>query len=256
MKSKYKIANTIYMIHKNLQYGYKFKLLTLLILIFLQISVSGSNKVYVIHGFASPTLLMKKLERSVRKENYVVENYSYKSIVEDLDIIGKELYQQIKTCGYDTVSFVTHSMGALVVRSMLQYSIKDTIFPVIYRIVMIAPPNAGAEIADLYSSHDIMRKIFDPNLEHMTTDSGSYANKLPIPEDSEIGIIAGSRGKSYGYNLFIKGDNDGYLTPAKTKLGVEKDFIIVKGEHIFLTQKKKVCKLTTGFLRNGYFMVR
>jgi triacylglycerol lipase len=230
------------------------KFFAVLLLSIFQMSVFGSHKVFVIHGYGGSRLMMKKIDKSIRNENYITENYSYKSITDDLDTLGKYLYYKIKVSKYDTVSFVTHSMGALVVRSMVQYAIKDSHFPVIYRIVMIAPPNGGAEIADFYASFQILKKLLGPNVEHMKTDSASYATKLPIPYNSEIGIIAGVRGGSYGYNIFIKGDNDGLLTPERTKLSKEKDFIIVKGEHNFLTQKKHVCQLVVEFLKFGLFV--
>jgi hypothetical protein len=137
---------------------------------------------------------------------------------------------------------------------MLQYSLKDNDFPLIYRIVMIAPPNNGAEMADFYASFKILKKLLGPNVEHMKTDSGSYARKLPIPSNSEVGVIIGIRGRKYGYNPFIDGDNDGLLSPEKTRLGIEKDIAVIKNEHTVLTQKKVVCKLVIEFLRSGTFI--
>jgi hypothetical protein len=214
----------------------------------------GSHKIFVIHGYATPRIVMKKIDKCLKKANYATENYSYKSISVDLDTLGKQLYNIIEKSGYDSVSFVTHSMGALVVRSMLQYSIKDKSFPVIFRMVMIAPPNKGAEIADFYSSLFLVKKLLGPNVRHMTTDSGSYTNKLPIPNNSEIGIIIGIRGKKHGYNLFIKGDNDWVLTPEKTKLGIEKDRVFIKHRHIALLRQKIVCNLVIEFLASGTFI--
>jgi hypothetical protein len=228
----------------------------ILILAFVSFSIFGSHKVFVIHGYGSFRMMMNKIEKSIRNENYITENYGYKSIACDLDTIGKQLYYKIKNSEFDTVSFVTHSMGALVVRSMVQYAINDKDFPVIFRIVMIAPPNNGAEIADFYASFDILKQLIGPNVEHMKTDSGSYANTLPVPHNSEIGIIAGVRGGKFGYNIFIKGDNDGLLTPARTRLGVEKDYIVIKGEHNELPHKEQVIKLVVEFLKYGVFKSR
>ncbi len=216
--------------------------------------ISGSNKIYVIHGYGCPKLMMKRINKCLLKENYNTENYGYNSISEDLDSLGNDLYRNIQQSHIDTVSFVTHSMGALVVRAMLKYSLPDVSFPKINRIVMIAPPNEGAEIADFYSSFKILKLLLGPNIEHMRTDSGSYAKNLPIPYNSEVGIIIGIRGKVQGYNPFIKGDNDGFLTPKRTKLGIEKDVAIVKDDHGRLTQDKNVRKLIVEFLKTGTFI--
>jgi len=172
---------------------------------------------------------------------------------ENLDTLGRELYLDVKESDFDTISFVTHSMGALVVRSMLYYSQKDKNFPVIYRMVMIAPPNHGSEMADFGSSIEILKKIGGPNVTLMKTDSCSYANNLPIPYNSEVGIIVGSLGPNIGYNPFIEGDNDGLVTPEETKLGIEKDTAVVRGFHGLLPQRKIVCKQVIHFLKSGTF---
>lgn len=213
----------------------------------------GSYKVYVIHGYGGTTTMMSKIDKSIKNEHFITENFAYKSITVDLDSIGMELYLNIKRSGFDTVSFVTHSMGGLVVRSMLQYSQKDKNFPVIHRIVMLAPPNGGAEIADFFTKKPGMKRLLGPNVEHMRTDSNSYAHKLPIPNNSELGIIIGIRGKSKGYNPFIPSDNDGLLTPKSAKLGVEKEIVYVYEDHNIMTQKTLICKLVNDFLKLGKF---
>lgn len=230
------------------------KLIFVLIFILLTQTLFGSHKVYIIHGYGGTTTMMKKLEKSVKAAHYLTENFAYKSLTIDLDSIGKQLYLNIKKSGIDTVSFVTHSMGGLVVRSMLQYAFNDKQFPVIYRIVMIAPPNGGAEIADFFSSKKGMKKLLGPNVELMRTDSNSYAHKLPKPTHSEVGIIIGIRGKSTGYNPFIPNDNDGLLTPKSARLGNEKDLVYLNEDHNILTQKNIVCKLVVEFLQTGFFI--
>jgi hypothetical protein len=228
------------------------KYLVFVAFLFIQSLVFASHKIVLIHGFGGYRFTMNKIERSIRKQNFMTENYGYKSTT-DLDTLGKQLYCKIKLLKLDTVSFVTHSMGAMVVRSMLKYSENDKDFPEIFRIVMIAPPNSGTEVADFYASLKIFNFLLGPNIEYLRTDSDSYTNKLPKPYHSEIGIIAGIYGGECGYNPFIKGDNDGVVKPERTRLGIEKDFVAVKGEHSLLLNKKYVCKLTVEFLQSGSF---
>jgi len=68
-----------------------------------------------------------------------------------LDNLGRDLFKKIQKENIDTISFVTHSMGALVVRSMYQYMNASVHFPFIYRIVMLAPPNRGSKLVDYFS---------------------------------------------------------------------------------------------------------
>ena len=236
---------------KQLPMKQKFTTLIFLFIIFTTISYAN-HKVYVIHGFGGFALQMEKINQELIHEGYVTENYSYPSFTEELDSVGLDLYQKVKQDNYDTVSFVTHSMGALVVRSMYQYLDSTVHFPVIFRIVMLAPPNKGTEMADMYSNSTI-KFLLGPNVEHMKTDSSSYANKLPIPT-CEVGIIAGVRGKKPWFNPFLKEDNDGNVSLSLTTLGNEKDRIIVNAPHGLMTQQKKVIKLIIAFMKTGAFI--
>lgn len=215
--------------------------------------VFGSQKVAVLHGYACPKIVMKKLEKRIDKAGFDTENYRYKSISEDLDSLGKELYEHIRSLKTDTICFVTHSMGALVVRSMLNFSEKDSDFPVIYRIVMISPPNNGAEIADIGASMSGLKFLMGPNVEKLKTGSDSYTSHLPVPYRSEVGIIFGYTGNRHGYNPLIKGDNDGLLSPQCTSLGMEKDIAAVKTNHALIHRNKKVGNMVVAFLQKGNF---
>lgn len=231
------------------------KTLNILIVLILYASTLGysSQKVYLIHGYGSSTLLLNSIENYLKKNGFVTVNYSYSSIRDDIRKTGHDLYDRIKQDRIDTVSFVTHSMGALIMRALLTYSIKDSSFPVIYRIVMITPPNHGTELADFFSSSALFKFFLGPNVENMRTDSNSLANRLPVPLKSQVGIIAGERDDSTGYNPFIKGNNDGYLTPDEAKLSVEKDFRIIYQSHTMITQSREARRLVLSFLKHGTF---
>jgi uncharacterized alpha/beta hydrolase family protein len=210
--------------------------------------------VYLIHGFGAIQATMRGMERYLNKNGYSTTNWGYKSLSDSLPVIGKQLYTEILSRdAIDTVSFVTHSMGGLTVRSMLSYAQKDSSFPVIHRIVMLSPPNHGCELADFFAQSKIAKMIVGPNLDMMRTDSGTMANRLPVPEKSELGIIAGAKFDDTGYNPFIKGDNDGFMTHDKMKLGTEKDFITIREVHFFMPQNKDAKKYVLDFLENGRF---
>lgn len=213
----------------------------------------ASQRVYLVHGYGSPKFVLNKIARNLEKNGFQTINYGYPSITEDLGNLGHDLYLNLSRSGYDTVNFVTHSMGALVVRSMLRFVDESEKFPVIFRIVMIAPPNRGADIADLYVSKKLYKPFLGPNFKLMTTDSLSFANQLPVPKHSEVGIVVGIKGNERGYNHRIKGDNDGRIKPERTVLGNEKDKVVFHDEHTRLTQDSRVIKLVIEFLRKGSF---
>jgi len=216
--------------------------------------VSGEH-VYVVHGFGSNRLVMAGLCRFLEKNGYGVTNWGYNSISKAIPDIGKMLLAEIrKNNAADTVHFVTHSMGGLVVRAMLSEAKGDSSLPQIQRIVMLTPPNKGSELADFFSQFEILDWVLGPNLKHMRTDSASLANNLPVPKGKEVGIIAGARFDREGYNPIIDGDDDGFVSVGVTRLGTEKDFIVLPEGHVFIIHDKATQQNVLSFLRHGRFL--
>jgi len=232
----------------------KIKVILAALTIFCYTKSIASHQVYILHGWGNPKTIMNKVYKDVEKAGFNSINYAYPGLYEDIDSIGKRLYEDIMKDRPDSVSFVTHSMGGLVVRAMLKYSAADLLFPKIFRIVMIAPPNRGADIADFFKDAKSLKKLLGPNVEKMQTDSSSYANQLPIPYNTEIGVIVGRRHKDKGYNLLIEGDNDGLLAPERTFLGNEKDVAYVRYSHLGVIRRKEPRTLVVEFLKFGEFV--
>lgn len=212
----------------------------------------AKEKVVLVHGYACPRFVMNTLANRLRKGGFDVDNYPYPAIKVNLDKLGYDLYYHVRHSGLDSVSFVTHSMGGLVLRSMLQYAYKDASFPKITRIVMLAPPSNGAEMANWFSGRG-WRWLMGPNLYRMRTVENSYARQLPLPENTEVGVIAGIAKSKRGFNPFIKGNNDGVLSPQAARLGNEDSFLIIKCEHTTFLFKKRVSQLTLEFLKSARF---
>jgi uncharacterized alpha/beta hydrolase family protein len=213
---------------------------------------NASTKVYLIHGYGGLGIELKEIQKAINKKGFVSEIYSYPSLVKDVDSIGNILFNKIQKENFDTVLFVTHSLGALVVRSMYEHLDSLTSFPFIHRIVMIAPPNNGSPVADFFAQFSFVKHIIGPNINNITTNPLTGAGKYPIPT-CEVGLIAGSFGGKKGYNIFVKGDNDGVLIPEQTKMGIEKDVVFVKSGHIELLFNKKVKEYVISFLIFGAF---
>ncbi len=228
------------------------KIILLQLLIMTVPLIFATHKVYLIHGYAGSAVEMERLHKAIQKEGYICEIYTYPSMVDDIDTVSVHLYNKIRQENFDSVSFVTHSMGALVVRSLYNYLRNDSVFPGIYRIVMIAPPNRGTPLADFWSQFRVVKFFGGPNIENLTTNPETGAARYPVPE-CEIGIIAGAKGTKNGYNFLIEGDNDGIVPTERTDLEAKKDITYVKASHWGLTFKKEVSKLTLNFLKNGTF---
>jgi hypothetical protein len=217
----------------------------------------SAHRVYVLHGYMSAPVFMRGMANILEKQGFHVVNWGYDSF-RPLADEGGRLRREIalSLASSDSVSFVTHSTGAVVVRLMLDSAAHAADFPRIYRIVMVAPPSRGADLADPFARNPVTRWILGPNITALCTDSASLTNRLPRVYDEEIGIIAGALECTGGYNPWIKGPNDGYISVAHMRLGSEKDFIITPAFHAFSALDGTVQELTAAFLKNGKFDIR
>jgi triacylglycerol lipase len=212
----------------------------------------ASHKVYLIHGFGGTGVELKKIERAIEKAGYSTKNYKYASLQHDIDLIAKDLYDEITLNADDTVSFITHSMGALVVRALFQYINQDKNFPIVQRIVMLAPPNKGSPVADHLKQFKLIRTLAGPNLKNLTTDSITGSAKYPVPT-TEVGLIIGTKSKSKKFTAPLKGENDGIVLVEDTSIGNEKDIFSIRASHTGLLFNKAVKKAVILFLQAGKF---
>ena len=135
-----------------------------------QFTSYATTKIYLIHGYGGIGIEMKEIQKSIDKKGFNSEIFYYPSLTEDVDSVGISLFMKIQRENYDTVSFVTHSMGALVVRSLYEHIDSLTTFPFIHRIVMIAPPNNGSPVADFFAQFSFVKHIIGPNINNLTTN--------------------------------------------------------------------------------------
>ena len=102
------------------------------------------------------------------------------------------------------------------------------------RMVMISPPNHGADIADTLAPGDTTREISDwlvgESANQLAPKRGwpTLEPQLATPS-FEFGIIAGGKGDDEGYLRAIPGDDDGLLSVDTMKLAGASDFMLVKG---------------------------
>lgn len=143
--------------------------------------------------------------------------------------------------------FVTHSMGGLVARRLLQ-DLGD--MSRIGRMVMLGPPNAGSEVADALHRLPPYRWLYGPAGQQLTTTASRLGEVLGY----ELGVIAGSRGWPYLLgNLTIRGPHDGRVAVARTHLTGMADHIVLPVTHSFMPANRQVHRQVVHFLAEGRF---
>jgi pimeloyl-ACP methyl ester carboxylesterase len=212
---------------------------------------AGDNEwVVLLHGLLRNPGSMEKIERALMACGYHVVNFGYPSTRESIMDSADRLNAEMKKLPPGaTVHFVTHSMGAIVVRYYLANY--QAIPPA--RFVMIAPPNRGSSLARGLLRFSLFRWIFGRAGEEVAQVPRSLVSSLPAPR-CEFGVIAGGLGNTVGLNPLIDGDDDGTVTVEETRLEGMKDFVQVKGQHSLLLLQQRVVDNVLAFLQTGRFL--
>ncbi|BBO34049.1 hypothetical protein [Lacipirellula parvula] len=217
--------------------------------------------VIVLHGLGASRQFMEGLAQYIEENgNLATINVGYPSTMEDIDAYAASLDSVIRHLdGVEQVSFVAHSMGNIVIRRLLaNYERLEPAMrpPVEFkRMVMISPPNHGAEIADQFADSKLVQMVAGKPLEQLAPSKGwPELEKQLVTPNFEFGIIAGGQGDGEGYLDAIPGDDDGLLSIDTMKLAGATDFIQTNGIHQMMPKFKEVRAATLNFLLHGYFV--
>ncbi len=206
--------------------------------------------IILVHGLGRSAGMFADLTEVLRGDGYEAVAVNYASTRESITAHAGHLAQVIADLdGIDRVSFVTHSMGGLVVRALLaRPDVRDSGIG-FGRLVMIAPPNRGSAIAGALEDVTVYRWLTTGTGPGLTPEG---AGALPVPA-IEFAVIAGGRGDGIGFNPFLDGDDDGVVTVEETKLDAGRDFLIVPSPHGMVDDHPATIQSVRNFLKYGRF---
>lgn len=207
------------------------------------------ESILLLHGIGRTRLSMRPLERTLTAAGYRTENLTYPSRRLAIPDIADWLHPRLAELWRHStrVHVVTHSMGGLVVA---QYLATHGDREKTGRVVMLAPPLMGSEVANALHTFPPYRWLFGPAGQELTTS----ARRDPMPPYYDLGIIAGTGGKLYPLGrAFIRGPHDGRVAVERTKHPGMADHLIVAASHSFIMRKPEVHRQTLYFLEHGKF---
>ncbi len=227
-------------------------LLAITILATMVLPVSSiADCVVVMHGLARSASAMKPVVKPLQKAGYNVVNVDYPSTskpvaqLAPLAVAGLGISQCPDN---DTVHFVTHSMGGILVRYFLQ----DNVVPNLGKVVMIAPPNQGSEVVDRLRHVPGYNLINGPAGQQLGTDDNSVPGQLG-PVDFTLGVIAGTKSINPLFSIFLPSPNDGTVAMESTKVAGMDDFIALHRTHTFIMRADDVIHQVLYFLKHSRF---
>ena len=217
------------------------------------------HAVLVLHGLGRTRQSMEKMCTYLQEHTEdTILNVSYASTREPLHQHAASLAKVIQNLeGVEEISFVAHSMGNLVIRRYLaenpRVDVPSRPPPRLRRIVMIAPPNQGAELAERFRRSKVFKAVLGPSGTALAEQWDTIERQLAIP-DCEFGIIAGGSGSDGGRNPLLEGDDDLVVSVAETRLAGARDFLVVPSLHSAIINNEEVQRSTLCFLKHGYFV--
>lgn len=232
---------------------------SLLVVVLMLLAMATANVVHaaecvvLLHGLARTSSSMNKMQEALKDEGYLTANVDYPSrdykIEELAEIaVGTGLRKCRAFDNADTIHFVTHSLGGILVR---QYVSEESIDE-LGRVVMLGPPNQGSAAVDNLDNVPGFDWLNGPAGRQLGKGEGSIPIALG-PVDFELGVIAGNRTIDPITSAVLENPDDGRVSVADTKIEGMDDFVIVKHSHAFMMRMRLPIQYTKSFLKTGQF---
>lgn len=215
-------------------------------------AVAGPT-VIVLHGLGEGRQSMKPLVDHLRKHlDATVLSFGYASTAAGLEAHGRALADVIAGLpAADSISFVGHSMGNLVVRRWMALAPAPELARV-RKMVMLGPPNQGSELARMVAGVGLLAALSEGAARELVLDWNRVSKDLAVPT-CPFGIVAGGKGDARGYSMLLSGDDDAVVRVEETRLPGADDFLLLPVHHAAMMRSPGVQKATLDFLRSGRF---
>jgi pimeloyl-ACP methyl ester carboxylesterase len=190
--------------------------------------------VVILHGLGRTRYSMRRIDRALTDAGLCTARLDYPSTRRGIAAHAQTVAGVLDTMPTPTrLSFVTHSLGGLIVRKMLEATApwRESV----HRVVMLAPPNQGAVLARTLDN-PVLRTVMGPSFVELVE---GITESLAVP-DVPISIFAGRVGNT---------DTDGLVKIEETKLETMSEHHVVPSVHTFVMNHPAAIAGSVSFLR-------
>ena len=224
----------------------------LLILLPAAPALAAPQCVVLLHGLMLKPWFMEKMAEAARQQGYVAVNVGYPSrqhtVQELAPLAVEDGLEQCRAAQASPVSFVTHSMGGILLRQYLEnHSIGD-----LHRVVMLGPPNQGSEVVDRLEGVPGFDFVAGPAGGQLGTGEDDLPHSLG-PVDFELGVIAGTSSINPLFSFFVPNPDDGTVAVQSTRVEGMCAQLVLPVTHFWMMRNDEVIDQTLTFLEQGEF---
>lgn len=197
-----------------------------------------------VHGLWVNGMDMSLLRHRLKK-HYKCHQFSYNSVRYQSEENAEKLNRYVSSIDAETIHFVGHSLGGLVVRHLLHRFVQ----PKPGRIVTLGTPHNQS-----HSARQLSRFLPTKFLLGKSINNGLLGAMPAWTSSRELGSIAGTL--RFGMGIIIPGlpvPNDGTVAVKETQLAGMNDHLSLPLSHFGLLWSSGASDAVLKFLQNGKF---
>lgn len=209
----------------------------------------GRGGVLLLHGHGRTGFSMWPLASAFAKAGYATLSPSY-GFRRPLPAIVEQLAPRVAAfTGHldGPLHIVTHSLGGLVARALIARHRPAHLG----RVVMLAPPLAGSELADFLTRHHLGSLLGPVGPWLRTGEQGARAIDGPV--DFELGVVAGDSTPLPLPESLLPRPNDGIVSVAATCIPGMTAHVRVPVAHTLMPVDRRSVAQALAFIGGGSF---
>lgn len=207
----------------------------------------GGPTVVLLHGLWRGWRAMQPLARALENEGFSTLNIPYPSARLPIPRLVAHIREQVgKHVGDQPVHFITHSLGGILIRSLLAEEVPWKTD----KVIMLAPPNGGSEIVDWSKKLPLFHTVLGPAGRALASDG--VPRDLPaLPPEVKAAVIMGNRCSIPIFKKLLGEESDGIVSAAKGRIDGLYGFSVINADHTFIQMHPEAIRLSLEFLKTG-----